>query len=85
MLVSGRIHNMVFECSVCGHHYLPDEGDQVGGVPGGTDFEDLPDEWVCPVCGMPKSQFAPGDARRRSRVTSPIHQLKFKLSRFRSY
>ena len=46
-----------YEFSVCGYVYDPQSGDPDSGVKPGTAFEDLPDGWVCPVCGAPKSQF----------------------------
>lgn len=46
-----------YECSVCGYIYDPKRGDPDGGIEPGTAFEDLPDNWVCPVCGAEKSQF----------------------------
>lgn len=46
-----------WECQVCGYVYNPAEGDQDGGIAPGTAFEDLPDEWVCPVCGVGKDEF----------------------------
>ncbi len=48
-----------WKCTVCGYVYDPVVGDPDGGVPGNTPFEELPDEWVCPVCGAPKDQFEP--------------------------
>lgn len=48
-----------WECSVCGHIYDPAEGDPDSGIVPGTTFEDLPDNWVCPVCGAEKSEFKP--------------------------
>jgi len=48
-----------YVCNICGYVYDPDEGDPDGGIPPDTAFEDLPDEWVCPVCGVGKDQFAP--------------------------
>ena len=39
--------------------YDPQVGDEDSGIAPGTSFEDLPDEWVCPVCGVGKDQFAP--------------------------
>ena len=48
-----------YECAVCGYVYDPEEGDSMSGIAPGTKFEDLPDDWVCPVCGAPKSQFNP--------------------------
>ena len=46
-----------YECSVCGYIYDPAEGDPASGVAPGTPFESLPDSWVCPVCGAPKTAF----------------------------
>ena len=37
--------------------YDPDRGDRKGHIPKGTKFEDLPDDWKCPVCGAGKSHF----------------------------
>ncbi len=46
-----------YECSVCGYTYDPKAGDPDGGIKPGTPFEELPDDWVCPVCGASKDQF----------------------------
>jgi rubredoxin len=46
-----------YECTVCGYLYHPAEGDPDNGIEAGTSFEDLPDDWVCPVCGASKDQF----------------------------
>ncbi len=46
-----------YECQVCGYAYDPGEGDPDSGIPTETAFEELPDDWVCPVCGVNKSQF----------------------------
>ncbi|MDD3553482.1 MAG: rubredoxin [Deltaproteobacteria bacterium] len=43
----------------CGYIYDPDRGDRKGKIPKGTRFEDLPDDWKCPVCGAGKSMFRP--------------------------
>ena len=52
------INNMTkWMCSVCGYVYDPDEGDPEGGIVAGTPFEDLPENWVCPVCGAEKAAF----------------------------
>ena len=48
-----------FECMVCGHIYDEKEGDPDSGIPPGTKFADLPDDWVCPDCGAQKSEFEP--------------------------
>jgi rubredoxin len=46
-----------YRCGVCGYVYDPEKGDPHGGIVPGISFEDLPDFWVCPVCGADKSQF----------------------------
>ena len=46
-----------YVCNTCGYIYDPAEGDADGGTAPGTAFEDLPDTWVCPVCGAEKSEF----------------------------
>jgi len=48
-----------YECIVCGYIYDPEAGDPAGGVEPGTAFEQIPDSWVCPTCGVDKSQFKP--------------------------
>jgi len=48
-----------YKCTVCGYIYDPDVGDADGGIAPGTAFEDIPDDWVCPVCGASKDQFEP--------------------------
>ena len=44
---------------VCGWEYDPSTGDPDNGIAPGTAFADLPDDWVCPVCGVGKDQFKP--------------------------
>ncbi|MBC8060435.1 MAG: rubredoxin [Clostridiaceae bacterium] len=48
-----------FECVVCGYIYDPTEGDPDNGVEPGTSFESIPEDWVCPLCGVGKDQFEP--------------------------
>ncbi len=48
---------MKYRCIVCGYIYDPAEGDPDSGVPAGTAFDDIGDDWVCPTCGAPKSEF----------------------------
>ena len=50
-----------YRCTVCGYVYDPEEGDPDSGIPPGTAFEDIPDNWSCPVCGVVKSEFEPVD------------------------
>lgn len=47
-----------YVCEVCDWVYDPEVGDPEHGVPAGTKFEDIPDDWVCPLCGVGKDQFA---------------------------
>ncbi len=49
----------VYQCIVCGFIYDPEEGDPDSGIPPGTEFEDIPDDWMCPVCGVTKQDFKP--------------------------
>jgi len=46
-----------YRCSVCGYVYNPEKGDPDSGIDPGTPFEEIPDDWVCPVCGAGKDQF----------------------------
>lgn len=46
-----------FECTVCGYVYDPAEGDPDNGIKPGTPFSDLPDDWVCPDCGVGTDSF----------------------------
>ena len=46
-----------WKCLVCGHIYEPEKGDPEHGIPPGTRFEDLPNDWTCPLCNAPKAQF----------------------------
>ena len=49
----------VYECISCGYIYDPAQGDPYAGIEPGTAFEDLPDDWVCPDCGLGKEEFIP--------------------------
>lgn len=46
-----------YVCSVCGWEYDPAVGDPNNGIAPGTAFEDLPGDFVCPLCGVGKDQF----------------------------
>lgn len=48
-----------YVCMVCGYIYDPATGDPDAGIPAGTSFESLPEDWVCPLCGVGKDQFEP--------------------------
>jgi len=43
---------MRYKCSICGYVYSPLRGEPHNGIPAGTAFEDLPDTYLCPVCGF---------------------------------
>lgn len=47
----------VYVCKLCGYEYDPAEGDSEAGISAGVAFKDLPDDWVCPVCGAGKEEF----------------------------
>jgi len=47
-----------YVCDVCGYVYDPEQGDADADIEPGTAFEDLPDDWVCPVCGVGKDRFS---------------------------
>ncbi len=45
-------------CDTCGYVYDPEVGDPDNGIEPGTAFEDLPEDWVCPLCGVGKDEFS---------------------------
>lgn len=47
----------VWQCRTCGFIYKEEEGAPDEGLAPGTRWEDLPEDWVCPICGTPKSDF----------------------------
>ena len=47
-----------YKCDVCGYVYDPQVGDPDNGIAAGTAFEDLPEDWVCPLCGVGKEEFS---------------------------
>jgi len=50
---------MKYICDICGYVYDPAKGDPDSDITAGTPFEELPDNWVCPVCGAGKDDFSP--------------------------
>ena len=46
-----------YRCKVCGGIYDEAKGDPDNGIAPGTRFEDLPAEFICPLCGAPKEEF----------------------------
>ena len=51
---------VLMECRICWHRYDPAAGDELGQIPAGTPFADLPDDWRCPVCDADKGHYLPG-------------------------
>jgi len=47
-----------YECNTCGYIYDPEEGDHENGIEAGAPWEDIPDDWVCPLCGAGKEEFS---------------------------
>ena len=66
--VEGPIHKNIhnknnttmkkYVCDVCGYVYDPAVGDPDGGIAPGTPFEEIPDNWTCPLCGIGKDSFS---------------------------
>ena len=46
-----------YKCKSCGYVYDPELGDPMSGIDPGTSFEDIPDDWICPLCGVKKNDF----------------------------
>jgi rubredoxin len=57
--VSEATTTELYICTSCGFIYNPVEGDPDGGIAAGTPFDDIPDDWFCPVCGARKRDFEP--------------------------
>ena len=52
-------------CDTCGYVYDPEVGDPDNGIAPGTAFEDIPEDWVCPICGVGKDDFSPEEKDNR--------------------
>jgi rubredoxin len=48
-----------WRCTICQYIYDPEVGDPDSGIAAGTRFEDIPDDWYCPLCGASKDMFEP--------------------------
>lgn len=46
-----------YKCIVCGYVYDPNTGDEDNNIEPGTSFDDLPEDWICPVCGADQEDF----------------------------
>ena len=68
-----RLSMQKYECIACGYIYDPEQGDPDNGVKPGTAFADVPEDWVCPLCGVGKDQF------------EPVEQILHKVFNFNVY
>jgi rubredoxin len=57
--IESEVEMQKYVCQICGYVYDPAIGDPDNGVNPNTPFENLPDDWVCPVCGADKDNFSP--------------------------
>ena len=72
-----------FICRACGYVYDEQDGDPDGGLAPGTRYEDIPDDWACPLCGVSKQDFypydgpssGPGSARPLAQVPSRVKSM----------
>jgi rubredoxin len=48
-----------YVCEICDYVYNPETGDEDTGIDPGTAFADIPESWLCPICGAEKDQFSP--------------------------
>jgi rubredoxin len=55
----GKFKMQKYVCEFCGYEYDPEVGDPDSGIAPGTAFEDIPEDWKCPVCGVGKENFQP--------------------------
>ena len=69
---------MKYVCDVCGYIYDPEIGDPDNGIDAGTAFEALPEDWVCPLCGVGKEDFSPEERRLAFPVLSCGSSVIFK-------
>ncbi len=51
--------NQKYRCTVCGYIYDPEEGDPANDIDPGIPFDQLPEDWTCPICGVSKDDFEP--------------------------
>ena len=73
---------MNYECEICHYIYDPEKGDPEHGIKAGTDFEDLPDDWICPICGLGKEYFHPVDEGNPSQSgEAPLAMMVLALTR----
>lgn len=52
---------MKYVCDICGYIYDPENGEPDVGIDAGTAWENVPEDFVCPLCGVGKDQFSPAE------------------------
>ena len=57
--IKRRMSMVKYVCEICGYVYDPAVGDPENGIAANTPWEEVKEDWVCPVCGVGKDQFAP--------------------------
>lgn len=67
---------MRYQCELCGTIYNEETGDPARGIPGGTPFGALPEDYSCPGCGMEKEAFSPVKGVQRIRCAAPEKEGK---------
>ena len=70
-----------YECEPCGYIYDSAVGDPDAGIDPETAFEDIPDDWTCPICGLGKDVFVPVGTTKPSH---PRDTLQLRASRIRT-
>lgn len=61
-------------CKVCANIYEPEIGDSEGGIPSGTPFSELPENWICPVCASAKDKYELLTQERYEQLEQIIHK-----------
>lgn len=69
-----------YKCTVCDYVYDPEIGDPDSGIEPGTTFEDLPDDWLCPLCGVGKDQFVPLEEAEIKKDEKPLNMFCYQCS-----
>ena len=47
----------IYVCALCGYRYRVEKGDVENGIEPETEFDEIPEDWVCPLCGASKDDF----------------------------
>lgn len=69
-----------YKCIVCGYIYDPKKGDPDSGIESGTSFEELPEDWLCPLCGVGKDQFVALDENQEETGKETLNMFCYQCS-----